>query len=153
MKKVCVINGVNLNLTGIREPEVYGRETLQDINSELAGKAAGLGFEISFFQSNFEGAIVDKLQELFFEKYDGIVINPGAFAHYSYAIRDAVSSIAPIPVVEVHMSNLHKREEFRHTSVIAPACAGQLCGFGADSYILGLLALDFCFKTNKDSSK
>ncbi|MEA4816580.1 MAG: type II 3-dehydroquinate dehydratase [Lachnospiraceae bacterium] len=149
MKKVCVINGVNLNFTGIREPEVYGYETLNDINKILSAKAGELGFEISFFQSNSEGEIIDKMQSLFFEKYDGIVFNPGAFAHYSYALRDAVSSISPIPVVEVHMSNLHKREAFRHTSVIAPSCLGQLCGFGTDSYILGLLALDCFFKSKK----
>jgi len=149
MKKVCVINGVNLNFTGIREPEVYGHETLDDINNILSAKADELGFQISFFQSNSEGEIVDKMQSLFFEKYDGIIFNPGAFAHYSYALRDAVSSIAPIPVVEVHMSNLHKRESFRHVSVIASSCLGQLCGFGVDSYILGFLALDCFFRTGK----
>jgi 3-dehydroquinate dehydratase II len=139
LKKVLVINGPNLNLLGVREPGVYGSISLQDIQQKLEGLAAELSLELEFYQSNHEGGIIDTLH-LALGQVDGILINPGAFTHYSYAIRDAISSIA-LPVVEVHMSNIHKREAFRHLSVIAPVAVGQVSGFGAYSYEVGLRAL------------
>ncbi len=139
MKKYLVINGVNLNMLGVREPDVYGKNTLTDLEALVSEKAKKLGVEISFFQSNFEGEIVEKIHSAL-GKYDGIIINPGAFTHYSYAIRDALGSVK-IPTVEVHISNIHKREEFRHTSVIVPECIGQICGLGFKGYELALEAL------------
>jgi len=136
--KICVIHGPNLNFTGIREKNVYGAITLDEINEKIKEKA--MNIEIETFQSNFEGAIIDKLQKCYNEGVDGIIINPGAFTHYSYAIYDAISA-GMIPTVEVHLSNIHKREEFRHKSVTAPACIGQICGFGYRGYILGIEAL------------
>jgi len=145
MKKICVIHGPNLNFTGIREKGVYGTRTLEDINKNIAEEAGRMGIDVEVFQSNYEGAIIDKLQQCYYEKVDGIIINPGAFTHYSYAIRDAISSVQ-IPTVEVHLSNIHQREEFRHTSVTAPACIGQMCGFGENGYILALHALEMRLK-------
>ena len=140
-----VINGVNLNLTGLREKSVYGAETLDEINAKIAAFAESNGDSVDFYQSNIEGELVNKLHEAFLNGgYDGIVFNAGAHTHYSYALRDAIAAIN-IPVVEVHMSNVHAREEFRHTSVIAPVCIGQISGFGADSYDLALTALAFRF--------
>ena len=136
--KVLIINGPNLNLLGTREPEVYGAVTLADVELLVQDRAQLLNSEAAFFHSNHEGEIVDALQDAA-GVYDAVVINPGALTHYSYALRDAVASI-PIPVVEVHLSNIAAREEFRATSVIAPACAGQISGFGPDSYVLGLEA-------------
>jgi len=136
--KICVIHGPNLNFTGIREKNIYGAITLDEINEKIKEKAANI--EIETFQSNFEGVIIDKLQKCYDEGIDGIIINPGAFTHYSYAIYDAISSVT-IPTVEVHLSNIHKREEFRHKSVTAPACIGQICGFGYRGYILAIDAL------------
>ena len=136
--KICVIHGPNLNFTGIREKNIYGAITLDEINEKIKEKAANI--EIETFQSNFEGVIIDKLQKCYNEGIDGIIINPGAFTHYSYAIYDAISSVT-IPTVEVHLSNIHKREEFRHKSVTAPACIGQICGFGYRGYILAIDAL------------
>lgn len=144
MKKVCIIHGPNLNFTGIREKSVYGTKSLDDFNKMILEKCDELGFEAETFQSNHEGAIIDKLQECYFKGVDGIVINPGAFTHYSYAIRDAIASTG-LPVVEVHLSNIHARDEFRKTSVTAPVCIGQICGFGVNSYILGLEALKMHF--------
>jgi 3-dehydroquinate dehydratase II len=138
MIKVFVVHGPNLNLIGTREPEVYGTATLADIESDLVALASQLGCEVSFFQSNHEGAIVDRLQEAA-GAADAVVLNPGAFTHYSYAVRDAVAAI-DVPVIEVHLSNITAREPFRRESVIAPACAGQIAGFGARSYLLGLFA-------------
>lgn len=135
--KICIINGVNLNFTGIRQKDVYGSKTLDEINAEIGKKADELGVEVDFFTSNFEGEIVEKIQKCHLEKYDGIIINPGAFTHYSYALRDAISSV-DVPCLECHMSNIHKREEFRHKSVTAPACIGQICGLGYQGYLISL---------------
>lgn len=139
MKKILVIHGPNLNLLGEREPGVYGSDTFESINNEIVERAKANSFECDVFQSNHEGAIIDKLHEAR-KIYDGVVLNAGAYTHYSYAIRDAISAIK-IPVVEVHMSNLHTREEFRHISVISPVCVGQIAGFGKASYLLGVDAL------------
>lgn len=139
MKKYLVINGVNLNMLGIREPGIYGKSTLADLEEMVTEKARELGVEVDFFQSNFEGEIVEKIHGAM-GVYDGIIINPGAFTHYSYAIRDAFGSVK-MNVIEVHISNIHKREEFRHTSVIVPECIGQICGLGFKGYVLALEAL------------
>lgn len=145
MKKICVIHGPNLNFTGIRQKEVYGTNTIEDINNRIIKEGLNYKFIVDIFQSNFEGDIISKLQECWYIKVDGVVINPAAFTHYSYAIRDAIASIN-IPTVEVHLSNIHSREEFRHNSVTAPACIGQICGFGINSYLMGLQALSFFFE-------
>ncbi len=144
MKKVCIIHGPNLNFTGIREKSVYGTDSLDIFNGIILEKCNEIGFEAEVFQSNYEGGIIDKLQECCLKGFDGVVINPGAYTHYSYAIRDAIASIG-LPVVEVHLSNIHARDEFRKTSVTAPVCVGQVCGFGVNSYILGLEALKMYF--------
>lgn len=139
MKKFLIINGVNMNMLGVREPGIYGSGTLKDLENYISEEAHKMGAEVDFFQSNYEGGICDRIHEAF-GQYDGIVINPGAFTHYSYAIRDALGSVK-IPTVEVHISNIHKREEFRHTSVIVPECVGQICGLGFKGYVLALEAL------------
>lgn len=139
MKKILVIHGPNLNLLGEREPGYYGKDSFESVNREIAEKASALGFECEIYQSNHEGAIIDKLHAARLE-CAGVVMNAGAYTHYSYAIRDAIAAIK-IPVVEVHMSNIHARDEFRHTSVIALVCAGQIAGFGKNSYLLGIEAL------------
>lgn len=138
MKKILVIHGPNLNLLGNREPEHYGRLTLKDIDAMLADSAAKAGVEIEMKQSNHEGEIVDAIQAAMGVS-DAIIINPGAYTHTSIAIRDALLS-SGIPAVEVHLSNIYKREEFRRHSYIAGAAAGQISGFGAQSYMLGLRA-------------
>ena len=139
MKKYLVINGVNLNMLGIREPGIYGNGTLADLEASVTNKAGKLGVSVDFYQSNIEGEIVNKIHAAY-GVYDGIIINPGAFTHYSYAIRDAFASVK-MPAIEVHISNIHKREEFRHTSVIVPECIGQICGLGFKGYELALEAL------------
>lgn len=139
MKKVLVILGPNLNMVGVREKGVYGTETAESINQQILEKAKALDFECDIFQSNHEGDLIDKIHSAL-GVYDGVVINAGALTHYSYALRDAIASVN-IPFVEVHMSNIHKREEFRHHSVIAPVCVGQIAGFGKLVYFLGLEAL------------
>ncbi len=130
--KLLFLNGVNLNMTGQREKGVYGTETLEQINAQLRAFCKERNVECDFFQSNLEGEICTKIQET---DADGIILNAGAFTHYSYAIRDAIASVTT-PVVEVHMSNVHKREEFRKNSVISEVCRGTILGFGKNSYIL-----------------
>jgi 3-dehydroquinate dehydratase-2 len=139
VERVLVVNGPNLNLLGHREPEVYGTSTLSDIEDALAVRAAQFEVGIGFFQSNHEGAIIDRMHAAVGE-YDGIILNPGALTHYSYALRDAIAGVG-LPVVEVHLSNIAAREGFRSVSVTAPACLGQVSGFGALSYLFGLEAL------------
>jgi 3-dehydroquinate dehydratase-2 len=134
--KVLVIHGPNLNLLGTREKKVYGKTTMASINKTLATLAKKNKITVDFFQSNVEGELVTKIQSSK-KKFDYIIINPGAYTHYSIAIRDAISGIKA-KAIEVHLSNVHAREEFRHTSVIAPVCIGQIAGFGADSYRLAL---------------
>lgn len=133
---ILVIHGPNLNLLGTRNPEIYGKDSLNDINAALKEKADNLGVTISFFQSNHEGAIIDTLHQTR-GKVDGIIINAGAFTHYSYAIRDAIESIQ-IPTIEVHLSNIYAREPFRRHSVISEVCKGTIAGFGKVSYLLAL---------------
>lgn len=144
--KLLVLNGVNLNLTGLREQSVYGNQTLTEINAKIAAYCNAGGDEVDFYQTNHEGALVDKLHEAFLNKaYDGILLNAGAFTHYSCAIRDAIAAIN-IPVVEVHMSNVHAREEFRKVSVISEVCRGTVFGFGAGSYIAAVEGLRTLYK-------
>ncbi len=131
--KIVIINGPNLNMLGIREPGIYGEGTYNELLEFIGKKADEMGIETDFFQSNSEGAIIDKIQECYGE-VDGIVINPGAYTHYSYAIHDAIKSVM-IPTVEVHISDIHKREDFRRISVTAPACIRQISGLGWDGYI------------------
>ena len=139
--KILVLNGPNLNLLGEREPAVYGDNSLQSINERLSAKAEKMGFQLDFFQTNSEGGIIDKLHEA---RRDcaGVILNAGAYTHYSYAIRDAIAAIK-IPVIEVHLSNVDNREEFRKNSVIAPVCRGSISGFGEYSYALALDALNY----------
>lgn len=149
MFQIQVIHGPNLNLLGQREPEVYGAITLDEINERLYSYATGVGIKIQIAQSNHEGAIVDAIH-LAAKWAGGLVINPGAYTHYSYAIRDAISG-ARLPAVEVHLSNVYAREQFRHASVIAPVCVGQIVGFGWQSYRLGIDALTGWLETHAPS--
>lgn len=131
--KFLFINGVNLNMTGVREKGVYGVQTLDEINADISARFKSDVCE--FYQSNSEGDICTELHKAQEENFDGVILNAGAFTHYSYAIRDAIAAIS-VPVVEVHMSNVHAREEFRHKSVLSEVCKGVICGFGKNSYIL-----------------
>ncbi|MBQ8658291.1 MAG: type II 3-dehydroquinate dehydratase [Clostridia bacterium] len=141
--KVLILNGVNLNLTGKRERSVYGVKTLEEINAEIAAYAKIRGVDTEFYQSNLEGELVNKLHEAFLNKScDAILLNAGAFTHYSYALRDAIAAI-DIPVVEVHISNVHAREEFRKNSVLSEVCAGTVFGFGVGSYIAAIEGLKY----------
>ncbi|MDD2732950.1 MAG: type II 3-dehydroquinate dehydratase [Desulfuromonadaceae bacterium] len=137
--KFLILHGPNLNLLGKREPAIYGSQTLEDIEFLLVQLSSQLGCELSFFQSNNEGSLIDAIQGAA-QEYHGILINPAAYTHTSIAIRDALSAVG-LPTVEVHLSNIHRRETFRHTSMVAPVAIGQICGFGSDSYMLGLRAL------------
>lgn len=139
MIRVLVLNGPNLNLLGVREPEIYGTQTLGDIEALIVSEAARLGVDVSFFQSNHEGYLIDRLHEAM-GTCDGVVMNPGALTHYSYALRDAITSTG-LPVVEVHLSDITAREDFRAISVIEPVCIGQVRGLGAASYTEGLKLL------------
>lgn len=140
MKKILVMLGPNLNMVGTREKNIYGEENANTINQDIKSFAKNAGFKCDIFQSNHEGDLIDKIHSTL-GVYDGVVLNAGALTHYSYALRDAIASVTAVPFIEVHMSNVHKREEFRHKSVISAVCAGVICGFGKDSYRLGIEAL------------
>lgn len=138
--RVMVINGPNLNMVGVREKGIYGTTSFEDICNYIKDEAKKRNIEIELYQSNIEGEIINQIHKCYYDGFDGIIINPGAYTHYSYAIHDAIKSVN-INTVEVHLSNIHAREEFRHKSVTAPACIGQICGFGENGYILALDAL------------
>lgn len=146
MANVLILHGPNLNLLGTREPEIYGALTLEDINRALAERGREAGLTLDFFQSNHEGALVDAVQGAQ-GKYAFIILNAAAYTHYSIALRDAIAAVE-VPVIEVHLSNIHRREAFRHRSVIAPVVMGQICGFGADSY---LAALEIVIRRKKEA--
>ena len=145
MPRILVLHGPNLTLLGTREPEIYGYTTLDDINTMIAARAAEAGIETAFYQSNHEGDLVDAIQQAN-HKFDFIIFNAAAFTHYSIAIRDAIAAI-DVPVIEVHLSNIHQREEFRHTSVLAPVAMGKICGLGVESYLAALEAI--IYKLNR----
>ena len=146
--KILVLNGPNLNMVGIRETSIYGTRTYQDMVASIKDEGKKRGHEIEVHQSNSEGQLIDFIHQAYTENYDGIIINPGAYTHYSYAIHDAIKAVDMIPTVEVHLSNVHAREAFRHKSVTAPACIGQLCGFGEFGYVLAIQALENYGKGN-----
>lgn len=138
--KILILNGPNINLTGLREKGVYGANTYEDLVAEIQQAADELEAEVRFVQSNHEGALIDAIQQAYFDGLDGIVFNPGGYTHTSVALHDAIASV-PLPTIEVHMSNVHAREEFRHKSLTASACRGQIVGFGFYGYIMALRAL------------
>ncbi|MBD7915774.1 type II 3-dehydroquinate dehydratase [Clostridium sp. Sa3CUN1] len=138
--KILVINGPNLNMVGIREKGIYGTRDFQDICDYIKKEGQKRNIDIELYQSNIEGEIINEIHKAYYEKYDGIIINPGAYTHYSYAIFDAIKAVN-INTVEVHLSNIHAREEFRHKSVIAPACIGQICGFKEFGYVMAMEAI------------
>lgn len=144
--KILFLNGPNLNLLGTREPDKYGTQTLKDIEIFIKEEAKKHNIEVEFYQSNIEGELVNKIQEAK-NIFDGIVMNPAAYTHTSVAIRDAILAVS-IPTVEIHISNIHTREEFRKTSLTAPACVGQITGFGINSYKLGLIAISDHLKSH-----
>lgn len=135
--RILVIHGPNMNLLGKRDQSLYGKHNLDEINQMIQSKAKRLKMEVEIIQSNSEGEIIDQLHKTLDGDYDGVIINPGGYTHYSISIRDAIE-VLDIPVIEVHLSNIYKREEFRRNSVIAPVCKGQISGFGLDSYLLAL---------------
>ncbi|MEE1076088.1 MAG: type II 3-dehydroquinate dehydratase [Acutalibacteraceae bacterium] len=137
MKKVLLLLGPNLNMVGIREKSIYGEETAETIEKDIIAYGKTLDIDVTVYQSNYEGAIIDQIHNSRLE-YNAVIINPGALTHYSYAVRDAIASVSAIPFFEVHMSNIHKREEFRHKSVTAPVCVGQISGFGSYGYKMAL---------------
>ena len=139
MYHILIINGPNLNMLGIREPGIYGKQSLAGMEAELKERAEKLGVNLTFFQSNSESEIIDCIQQ-HYGQIDGLILNPAAFTHYSYAIRDALAAV-DYPAIEVHISNIHKRETFRHTSVTAPVCLGQICGLGTGGYRYALEAM------------
>lgn len=138
--KILVMNGPNLNFLGIREPGQYGTENYETLCAKIEAVAAAKGDTVEIFQNNCEGTLIDRLQAAYSDGTEGLIINPGAYTHYSYAIRDALASL-PMKKIEVHISNIHKREEFRHTSVTAPVCDGQIVGLGTNGYLLAIEAL------------
>lgn len=139
MKKLLVLLGPNLNMVGKREKAIYGKENAQSINEDILAKAKSLNIECEIYQSNHEGDLIDRIHAAYSEDVSGIVINAGALTHYSYALRDAIASVEDsIPTIEVHMSNVHTREEFRHKSVISPVCKGVIAGFGKNGYFYAL---------------
>lgn len=139
--KIMVINGPNLNMLGVREKDIYGLDNLESIEKMVEEECKNRMHTVEFFQINSEGAIIDIIHRAYFEKFDGIIINPGAYTHYSYAIHDAIKAVN-VKTVEVHLSNIHSREEFRSKSVTASACIGQISGFGKHGYLLGIYALE-----------
>ena len=141
MEKILVINGPNINFLGIREKGIYGQDNYDSLVNMIEDKSKELGVEVEVFQNNSEGAIIDRIQKAYYEKVSGIVINPGAYTHYSIAIRDALGSIEDIPKIEVHISNVHRREEFRHNSVTVPVCNGQVVGLGLKGYLYAMEAV------------
>jgi len=151
MKKILVIHGPNINLLGKREPQIYGNFSLEEINKEIGIVAKEEEVLIETFQSNSEGELITRIQQAL-GRFDAIVINPGAYTHTSIAIRDAITAVG-IPTVEVHLSNIHKREEFRKVSMLADVVVGQISGFGMDSYLLGLRAAASLLRKGKDSEK
>lgn len=142
--KIMIINGPNLNMVGVREKGIYGTRSFENICDYIKDEACKRNIEVELYQSNIEGEIINQIHRCYYDNFDGIIINPGAYTHYSYAIHDAIKSVN-IKTIEVHLSNIHAREEFRHKSVTAPACLGQICGLGEYGYIL---ALDALIKSN-----
>ena len=140
MKKILILNGPNINMTGLREKNIYGAQTYEELLAMIRAEAERLGCEVRCVQSNCEGALIDAIQQAYFDGFDGVVFNPGGYTHTSVALHDAVASV-PIPTIEVHMSNVHARESYRHVSMTASACRGQIVGFGFKGYVMALREL------------